>query len=67
MMNSFSTGHDSSDPPQRGAGAQNPQATVDPASVNTSASSHDEQNPLWLIAGAMVLFFVVAAAFLAAG
>jgi hypothetical protein len=32
-----------------------------------SASPRRELNPLWLITGAMALFFVVAAAFLAAG
>jgi hypothetical protein len=59
-VNSLSTGHDSSDVPQ---------AAVDPASANpgASASSHDDQNPLWLLAAAMAIFFAVAAAFLAAG
>jgi hypothetical protein len=59
-MNSLSTGQDSSDAPP---------AEVDPASANTdaSASSQDEQNPLWLIAAGMALFFAVSAAFLAAG
>jgi hypothetical protein len=54
-MNSLSTGHDSSDAAP----------TVDPTSAD--ASSHDEQNPLWLIAAAMAIFFAVAAAFLATG
>jgi hypothetical protein len=59
-VNSLSTGHDSSDVPQ---------AVVDPASAkaDASASSHDDQNPLWLLAAAMAIFFAVAAAFLAAG
>ena len=59
-MNSLSTGHDSSDAPR---------AAVEPASANADAlaSSHDEQNPLWLIAAGMALFFAVAAAFLTAG
>ena len=67
MMNSLSTGHDSSGAPTS-SGAKTPPA-ADPASenVDTSASSREEQNPLWLIAGAMALFFAVAAAFLAAG
>ena len=58
-MNSLSTGRDSSDAPQ---------AAVDPTSANAdaSASSHDEQNPLWLIAAGMALFFAVAGAFLTA-
>jgi hypothetical protein len=59
MMNSLSTSHDSYDAPP---------AAVDPASANAdAASSHDEQNPLWLIAAGMALFFAVAAAFLTAG
>jgi gluconate 2-dehydrogenase gamma chain len=33
--------------------------------ADTSGSSRNDQNPLWLIAGAMALFFAVAAAFLA--
>jgi hypothetical protein len=67
MMNSLSTGHDSSDAPAS-SGTQASPAAVDPASANAdaSASSHDEQNPLWLIAAAMALFFAVAAAFLVA-
>jgi hypothetical protein len=69
MMNSLSTGHDSSDAPAS-SGAQASPAAVDPASANAdadaSASSHDEQNPLWLIAAAMALFFAVAAASLVA-
>jgi hypothetical protein len=56
MMNSLSTGHDSSDASP---------AAVDSAS-DASASSHDEQNPLWLIAAGMALFFAVAGAFLTA-
>ncbi|HEY3654168.1 MAG TPA: hypothetical protein VGL34_04205 [Steroidobacteraceae bacterium] len=68
MMNSLSTSDDSSHAPSTSTEAQNPPA-ADPASenVDTSASSREEQNPLWLIAGAMALFFAVAAAFLAAG
>jgi hypothetical protein len=68
MMNSLSTGHASSDAASTSSGAEAPPA-ADPASenVDTSASSHEEQNPLWLIAGAMALFFAVAAAFLVAG
>jgi hypothetical protein len=67
MMNSLSTSNDSSHASTSTA-SQNPPA-ADPASenVDTSASSREEQNPLWLIAGAMALFFAVAAAFLAAG
>jgi gluconate 2-dehydrogenase gamma chain len=38
-------------------------AKVDDA--DTSGASRNDQNPLWLIAGAMALFFAVAAAFLA--
>jgi hypothetical protein len=67
-MNSPSTSNDSSHDPSTGSEAQAPPA-ADPGSenVDTSASSRGEQNPLWLIAGAMALFFAVAAAFLVAG
>jgi hypothetical protein len=44
-------------------------AVADSASAkveaDTSGSSRNDQNPLWLIAGAMAFFFAVAAAFLA--
>jgi gluconate 2-dehydrogenase gamma chain len=44
-------------------------AAADSASAkvgaDTSGSSRNDQNPLWLIAGAMAFFFAVAAAFLA--
>jgi len=68
-MNSLSTGYDSSDAQPTSSGAQTLRAAVEPASTNAdaSASSHDEQNPLWVIAAAMALFFAVAAALLAAG
>lgn len=70
-MTSRSTVHDFSDGLPTGSGAQTPRAAADSASANvdpdTSASRHDEQNPLWLIAGAMALFFAVAAAFMASG
>jgi hypothetical protein len=56
------------------SGTQTPAAPVsadalDRASANANgpASSHDAQNPLWVIAAAMALFFAVAAALLAAG
>jgi hypothetical protein len=55
MMNSQSAGRDSSSDPTGSVGSASP------------PSSHDETNPLWLIAAAMAFFFVVAAAFLAAG
>jgi gluconate 2-dehydrogenase gamma chain len=42
--------------------ADSASAKVDDA--DTSGSSRNDQNPLWLIAGAMALFFAVAAAFL---
>jgi hypothetical protein len=73
-MNSLSTGRDSSDAPSTNSGIQSPPAPASAdaldrvsANANSSASSHDAQNPLWVIAGAMALFFAVAAAFLAAG
>jgi hypothetical protein len=63
-MNSLSTGSWAKTPP-----AAVPTDVLDRASANadTSASFHDDKNPLWLIAAAMALFFAVAAAFLAAG
>lgn len=68
-MSSLSTGHDLSDAPPTSPGAQTLRAAVDSASANvdavTSAPTYDELNPLWVIAGAMALFFAVAAAFLA--
>jgi hypothetical protein len=70
VMNSLSTGHDSSDAPSTSSGAQTPPAAVSAgafANADASASSDGEQNPLWLIVGAMAIFFVVAAAVLAAG
>jgi hypothetical protein len=72
IMNSLSTGHASSPPTSSGAetlAAAVPTDAVDRASANadTSASFHDEKDPLWLIAAAMAVFFAVAAAFLAAG
>jgi hypothetical protein len=65
-MSSLAPGHDLSNAPPTSSGPQAPRAVVDSANAHadTSGSSHD-QNPLWLIAGAMALFFVVAAAFLA--
>jgi hypothetical protein len=73
-MNSLSTGHDSFDVPSTSSGAQAPPAAVSadadaraPANAGASASSNSEQNPLWIIVGAMAIFFAVAAAALAAG
>jgi hypothetical protein len=54
-MNSQTTGRESSAEPTSSVGPAPPPA------------SNDEPNPLWLIAGAMAVFFAVAAAFLAAG
>jgi hypothetical protein len=67
-MNSLSTSNDVSQAPSTSPEAETPPAAVDRASAkaDASAASH-EQNPLWLIAGAMALFFAVAAAFLVAG
>jgi hypothetical protein len=59
MMNSPSTDHDSADATSTSA---EPQADAD-----APASSHDDQNPLWLITAAMAIFFIAAAAILAAG
>ena len=58
MMNSRSTGPDSADATSTSAGPQTSPVPV---------SSHDDQNPLWLITAAMVIFFIAAAAILAAG
>jgi hypothetical protein len=73
-MNSLSTSHDSSNAPSTSSGTQSPPATVSAdavdhgsADANGSASSYEAQNPLWVIAAAMAIFFVVAAAVLAAG
>ena len=56
-MNSLSIGHETAT-----------DATVRAsAGGDAPASSHDDLNPLWLIAAAMAIFFVVAAAILAAG
>jgi hypothetical protein len=57
-MNSRSTGPESADATSTSDG---PQASPVPV------SSHDDQNPLWLITAAMAVFFTVAAAILAAG
>jgi hypothetical protein len=59
MMNSASTDHDSADATSTSAGPQ--------ADADAPASSHDDQNPLWLITAAMAIFFIAAAAILAAG
>ncbi len=65
-MNSLSTVHDSADDQGASApGSANAGTGAEAGSV--SASSDDDRNPLWLIAGAMALFFAVTAAFLAAG
>jgi hypothetical protein len=74
-MNSLSIGHDTTDPMLTSAGP--PRASPVPVSADATArasaggdapaSSRDDQNPLWLIAAAMAIFFVVAAAILAAG
>jgi hypothetical protein len=37
------------------------------SAVDASAAAHYGPNPLWVITGALALFFAVAAAFLAAG
>jgi hypothetical protein len=73
-MYTLSTGHDSSDSSSTGSATQTPPApasadAADRASANANgpASSHEAQNPLWVIAAAMALFFAVAAALLAAG
>ena len=74
MMNSQSTGHDSADASSKNAGPQTSPAPVSadaagrpPADGDAPASSHDDQNPLWLITAAMAVFFIAAAAILTAG
>ena len=74
MMNSLSTGHDSADASSTNAGPQTSPAPVSAdaapgasADGEAPASSHDDQNPLWLITAAMAIFFTAAAAILAAG
>jgi hypothetical protein len=74
-MNSPSIGHETADPVLTSAGP--PRASPVPVSTDATArastggdapaSSQDDQNPLWLIAAAMAIFFVVAAAVMAAG
>jgi hypothetical protein len=73
-MNSLSIGHDTTDPVSTSAG---PPASPEPVSADAAApasaagdapaSSQGDQNPLWLITAAMAIFFVAAAAILAAG
>ena len=74
MMNSLSTDHDSADTTSTSAGPQTSPTRVSAdaaarasADGDTPASSHDDQNPLWLITAAMAIFFTAAAAILAAG
>jgi hypothetical protein len=62
VMNSQSTGHDSSDAPSTSSGAQTPPAAVSAdavarafANADASASSNGEQNSLWPIVGAMAI------------
>jgi hypothetical protein len=74
-MNSPSIGHETADPVLTSAGP--PRASPVPVSTDATArastggdapaSSQDDQNPLWLIAAATAIFFVVAAAVMAAG
>ena len=73
-MNSLSTGHDSADPTSTSSALQTAPVpdSADPtarasADGDAPASSHDDQNPLWLITAAMAIFFTAAAAILAAG
>jgi hypothetical protein len=74
MMNSLSTGHDSADATSTSSAPQTAPVPVsaDPAARASAdgdppAPSHEDQNPLWLITAAMAVFFIAAAAILAAG
>jgi hypothetical protein len=59
-------------PPTRSAGPTQTPASPAPATdlgstADASAAAHYGPNPLWVITGALGIFFAVAAAFLAAG